>query len=68
MFKERRGQRQYKTSSTTTIACACNLDYQLVFDKSSYQVMLLLITATFYNVLVLQAAAKVQLFNYGLKS
>ena len=61
MFKERRGQRQYKTSGATTIACACNLDYQLAFDKTiSYQVMLLLITATFYDVLVLQAAARVQ--------
>ena len=57
MFKER----QYKTSEATTIACACNLDYQLALDKIiSYQVMLLLITATFYDVWVLQAAAKVQ--------
>ena len=61
MFKERQGQRQYKTSGVTTIACTCNLDYQLVFDKIiSYQVMLLLINATFYDVLVLQAAVKVQ--------
>ena len=61
MFKERRGQRQYKTSGATTIAYDCNLDYQLAFDKIiSYQVMLLLITATFYDVLVLQAAEKVQ--------
>ena len=61
MFKERQGQRQYKTSGTTRIACACNLDYQLALDKIiRYQVMLLLITATFYDVLALQAAAKVQ--------
>ena len=55
MFKERRGQRQYKISGTTTIA------YNVEFDKIiSYQVMLLLITATFYDVWLLQAAAKVQ--------
>ena len=40
---------------------ACNVNYQLAFDKIiSYQVMLLLIKATFYDVWLLQAAAKVQ--------